>query len=125
LPGHLYQGETKVNLGFSRLMNQGNKDFSTRLFELPNCLLDLGVAPAVTLLTQPLEDPFRRVPLFARSFLIGLEDSGNAFQIRTDLGLGADRRLKLRRGRMRQNLFDGFKVKSRLSLDLTDTHSIS
>ena len=125
LPGHFHQGETEVHLGFSRLMHQGNEDFSTALFELPNRLFDLGVAPAVTLFAQPLEDPFRRMSLFAGQFLIGFEDSGDPFQVRTDLGLVTDRRLKLRWGRMRQDLFDGFEVKSGLSLDLTDTHSVS
>jgi hypothetical protein len=65
------------------------------------------------------------MPLFAGQFPVGIEDSGYGFQIRTDLGLGAVRRLKLRWGGMHQNLLDGFEVKSGLSLDLPDTHSIS
>ena len=100
LPRHFHQGKTKVHLGFPRLVQQGNEDFSARLVEVPNRLFNLGVASTVTLLLQPLEDPFRRMPLFAGQFPIHLEDSGNAFQIRTDLDLGAVRRSKLRWGGM-------------------------
>jgi hypothetical protein len=106
-------------------MNQGHEDFAAALLQLPNRLFDLGIAPAVTLFPQSLENPFRRVTLFAGQFLIGLKDSGNPLPIGTDFPLAPQWRSILGWGRIGQNLLDGFEVKSRLSLNLTDTDSVS
>jgi len=113
----------KVDLRFTRLMDQGNEDFLASLADFPNGFLDLGVSTLVALLLQPFKDAFGGVALFAGNASIFEEELTDTVLIGAELRLG-DRLLTsiARRLAMSQDLLQGLPVDPRLPKNLSFTN---
>ena len=63
LAADLRQGMAEVHLRLPGTVHQRHKHLPPGLLDLPDRLLYLGVAPAVTFFTNPLKDPLGAVAL--------------------------------------------------------------
>jgi hypothetical protein len=123
LPLLLHQALTHIHLGLARVMLQRNEDFLASLLQLPDLQPYLCIPARVTLLSQPLEDPLRRVPLLLRHRPVRVQHRLDPTHVRPDLRL----RPRLappvtRRLRMLQHLLQRQPMQPRLPqhLPLTD-----
>ena len=131
-PGDDDLGLTEVHLRVAGILGQGHEDLAAAKPPLSDIVLDDGSATLEAMLVpEPFEDPFGRVPLFARRRTVdplcgstlknAIDHAGEGIQ------LGASNRAAApiaRRHRKPQHLGDRLAMKSKYPRRLADAHPL-